>query len=92
LQAQLTWKDRIYFTAPNDPTSSVPGYALLNARASLKLRDGKTEIYVFGKNLTDKTYLISNFPGSPSYPGYGATADVLYGAPRMIGAGVTRSF
>jgi iron complex outermembrane receptor protein len=92
LQTQLTWKDRIYFTAPNALDSSVPGYALLNARASLKLRDDKTEIFVFGKNLADKTYLISNFPGSPSYPGYGATADVLYGAPRMIGAGVTRSF
>ncbi len=92
VQAQITYRDRIFLAVPNDPASSVPGYTLLNGRVAFTLNDGKTEIYAFGKNLTDKLYKISQFPGSPSYPGYGATASILYGEPRFYGVGVSRSF
>ncbi len=87
-----SWRDKMFFTVPNVAASSVKGYALFNARASLKLTDDKTELYVFGKNIFDKTYLVQQVPGGPASPGYGATSTVLYGPPRMVGLGVTRQF
>lgn len=92
LRVEGTRRSKLYLGIPNADPTSVPGVTLWNARASLQLADGQTEIYVFGKNLADKTYIISQVPGDPSSPSRGATFSRLYGPPRFVGVGVRREF
>ena len=92
LRLDTSWRDKMYFTVPNTNAASINGYALLNARASFTLPNHNTEIYVFAKNLTDETYKISQVPGDPASPGFGATSSVLYGQPRMFAVGITQHF
>lgn len=92
LRLEGTRRSKLFLGVPNADPTSVPGVTLFNARASLKLADGVTDFYVFGKNIADKTYIISQVPGDPSSPSRGATFSRLYGQPRMFGVGVRREF
>jgi iron complex outermembrane receptor protein len=91
VSANATYRDKIYFDTVNEAAESVPGYTLVNARASLRLPDGRTEVYLFGKNILDKTYLISRFASTEGIVGAGSD-EVLYGEPRMFGGGIKYHF
>jgi iron complex outermembrane receptor protein len=69
----------------NDPTFSLPSYALLDLRASLGTSDGKYTVSVFGRNVTNKYYLsastlvldtITTYSGQPAT--YGVKLAVRY--------------
>jgi iron complex outermembrane receptor protein len=91
LLAGVTYRDKMYFDTLNQPSEEIPPYTLINARAALDLRDGRTEIFLFAKNLADKTYLVSKFAGSEGIALSG-TSSVLYAEPRMFGGGVRFRF
>jgi iron complex outermembrane receptor protein len=69
----------------NDPTFSLPSYALLDLRAGLETNDGKYRVSVFGRNVTNKYYLtastlvldtITTYSGQPAT--YGVNLAVRY--------------
>jgi iron complex outermembrane receptor protein len=73
------------FGATNPTTNRIPGYGLLNAQATLKLKDGRLELGVYGRNILQKKYfqrllaledtalgITSYLPGEPRT--YGAVA------------------
>jgi outer membrane receptor protein involved in Fe transport len=91
VSAGATYRDKMYFDTVNETAESVPGYTLVNARASLRLPDGRTEVYLFGKNILDKTYLVSRFASTEGIVAAGSY-EVLYGEPRMFGGGVKYRF
>jgi len=61
--ANYSWRSSQYASIVADPLSKMPAYGLLNARVALtdiELGDGSTlELAAWGKNLTDKEYLVS---------------------------------
>lgn len=61
--ANYSWRSSQYATITADPLSKMPAYGLLNARIALtdiELGNGSTlEVAAWGKNLTDKEYLVS---------------------------------
>ena len=63
-------------------------YGLLSGRLSLVLPDGKTEIALFGENLLNRRYLNSGINFEDGF----AVSICYYGAPRMYGLEVRRSF
>jgi outer membrane receptor protein involved in Fe transport len=65
-----------------------PKYGLLDARLSLALGDGKTELTLFGSNLLDRTY-IQNGIDATDTAGRGV---VFFGPPRRYGVEVKRDF
>ena len=99
LYASYSWTDK-QATAPfstetfpdgtaNEPGVLLPSYGLLNATLEWKhVMGSKVDLTVFGTNLANKTYEISN---SGVYQTIGAQA-VIYGEPRMFGARVKFSF
>jgi iron complex outermembrane receptor protein len=91
VSANATYRDKMYFDTVNEAAESVPGVTLVNARVSLKLKDSRTEIYAFAKNILDKTYLISRFASTEGIVAAGQY-EVLYGEPRMYGLGLKYHF
>ena len=99
LYVAYDWTDKQY-TAPfstetfpdgtlNEPGVLLPSYGLLNATIEWKNFLGKPiDLSVFGTNIANKAYLISN---SGIYQSIGTQA-VIYGEPRMIGARIKYSF
>jgi iron complex outermembrane receptor protein len=63
-------------------------YGVLSGRLSLALPDGKTEIALFGENLLNRRYLNSGISFEDGF----AVGLGYYGAPRMYGLEVRRSF
>lgn len=61
--ANYSWRSSQYSSIVSDPLSQMPSYGLLNARIALtdiELGNGSTlEVAAWGKNLTDKEYLVS---------------------------------
>jgi iron complex outermembrane receptor protein len=68
----MTYKDGFYTTVDNQKTTTLPstqvvpyGYidsvTLLNGRIGLQSDNGRYEVYLWGRNLTDEDYLIDDF-------------------------------
>lgn len=57
VQVDGTYKGDFFAEVPNTVLSSVDGYALVNARASMGSEDGKWELALWGQNLTDEAYV-----------------------------------
>lgn len=64
-----------------------PGFGLLNGRIAAKIGDS-TEVAVWGKNLTDKRYII----GGLNLAGTAGFAFATVGNPRTFGAQVSHKF
>jgi iron complex outermembrane receptor protein len=63
-------------------------YALVDARVGLQLRDGKTEIALFGKNIFDRRYV----NGALDFTDGFAVTALYFGAPRTFGLELRRNF
>lgn len=86
-QFDFTTRAKHWAEATNVPVSSIDGYTLLNARLGIGSASDKWQVYVWGKNLTDKRYTqyINDLRGLGSIlktPGY----------PRTYGLGVSFTF
>ena len=68
---------------------STPGYGLLNARIGYKFGDSGLEVAAFGRNLTDKEYLVRRF--SDLYRQVGFAAEYP-GEPRTYGVSLNWQF
>lgn len=85
LNANYAWESNVFYTTANEPLVSSGGWTKLGARVAYKLANGP-EIYVFGKNLTDKRYIA-----------YGARLNATLmplgiSEPRTYGVGVSYHF
>ena len=60
-QAEYQLRGRTYLTTNNDPDGRVDAYGLLNLRVTLASDDGRWRLSLFGKNVTDKTYVTRLF-------------------------------
>lgn len=77
-QANVTYESKSYLQPDLDPSDMVDDFSKVNARLSLGSVDGRREIALVGRNLTDK--LIKNFAFDTPFFGGGAhTASI---APR----------
>jgi iron complex outermembrane receptor protein len=87
LTPSLTWyaQSKVNYAPAEDIQGSSYGvqgkYGLLDGRLSLKLRDGRTEIAIWGRNLLDRRYQNSALDFTDGF----AVTDVFFGAPRMLG-------
>ena len=81
----------IEITSSSSPSPSrylnVDGYALLNARAGVRL-DDKWSAFLWSRNLTDKDYFEQLLPGAGNSGHYAA----VLGDPRTWGATVRYTF
>lgn len=76
----------------NDPDNQEGLYAgktgQLSARLALELKDGQTEIAIFGKNLLDRRYIANGI----NFEDIGGTVTRYYGPPQTYGIEVRRDF
>jgi len=90
----LGWygQSAVNFATAEDIQGSTHGrqgkYGLVDARIGLQLPDGKTEVAIFGKNLFDRHYV----DGALDFTDGFAVTSLYFGAPRMIGIELSRSF
>ncbi|HEX7114551.1 MAG TPA: TonB-dependent receptor [Steroidobacter sp.] len=73
----------------NDPGFKLPGYSTVNGRIGYKAPDGRWEVYLWGKNLTDKLTPVDRrpFPVASRFFQF-----ETYLEPRTYGASVTVNF
>ncbi len=90
LTARADWSTRSqqFFDSPNSEGLKSGKRGLLDARLSLQLADGVTEVAVFGKNLTDREYLVSGVDFSASF----GNQIRFVGPPRTYGIELRRRF
>ena len=55
--SDLSWIDDRFHEITNNPSTRIKDYWLLNAKAALATQDGRWELSVWGKNVTDTEYL-----------------------------------
>nr|AJW29583.1 TonB-dependent receptor [Sphingomonas sp. JE1] len=60
-QMSWTWNSSIQYSLGDEPLTREPSRGMLNASVGLKGPDGRWEVQVFGKNLTNKFYYNSLF-------------------------------
>ncbi len=82
LNVDYTYRSKIEFALPNNIADAQSGYSLLGLRAGLASEDGKWEVSVWGRNLTDKLYLSTSFGGDSTF----LSGRLVYADPRMYGA------
>jgi len=61
VQAEYQLRGRSYLTTNNDPDGRVGAYGLLNLRMTLASGNDRWRVSLFGKNVTDKTYMTRLF-------------------------------
>jgi iron complex outermembrane receptor protein len=90
MTARADWSTRSqqFFDSPNSDGLKAGKRGLLDARLALLLEDGMTEIALFGKNLTDREYLVSGVDFSASF----GNQIRFVGPPRTYGLEVRRRF
>ena len=90
LTARADWSTRSqqFFDSPNSDGLKAGKRGLLDARLALQLTDGVTEVAVFGKNLTDREYLVSGVDFSASF----GNQIRFVGPPRTYGIELRRRF
>ncbi|MEL7547940.1 MAG: TonB-dependent receptor [Pseudomonadota bacterium] len=60
-QTSFSYKDDQFFSTDNDPIVGQEAYTVVNARFGYQTPDGRFGFAVFGKNITDETYLTNVF-------------------------------
>lgn len=88
LNVDYTYRSKIEFALPNNIADAQSGYGLLGLRAGLTSEDGKWEVSVWGRNLTDKLYLSQSFGGDSTF----LSGRLVYADPRMYGATLRFSY
>ena len=56
-RAALSYRSKTYFDSRNDEERSQGGYSLVNSRIGVVAPNGDWEIFLWGRNLTDKNYV-----------------------------------
>ena len=84
----FSYQDSTYKALENIKLMQSNAYTLINARAGLMTKGRTWELYVWGKNLTDKAYITD----TTDTHSRGASYGVLYGMPRTLGLGVSFRF
>ena len=85
---QHSYRSSVHYQGPELAEAIQPAYHLLHARLAYLFNDERTELSVWGRNLTDETYFQQNFP----------TANTLgvvvqyFEAPRAFGFELTQRF
>lgn len=82
--ASFSWQDDYFTGSENRDTFLIDSYGLLNASAGFAFGDGRWRVTVWGKNLTDKEYILIRSDFGPII-GVGEH----FGAPRTYGVSVT---
>jgi len=77
-----------FFDITNSALSRQGGYALFDARLSYGPEDGPWEVAVFGRNLTNKEYLVYTF----DFTGLFGFNQQFFGPPRWWGGSLTLTF
>lgn len=90
LAARTAWstRSRQFLEVTNSDSLEAGKYGLLDARLSLQLSDGATEMAFFGKNLLDREYLVSGVDFSATF----GQASRMVGSPRTYGFEIRRRF
>jgi iron complex outermembrane recepter protein len=90
LTARTDWstRSRQFLDVTNAEALEAGKYGLLDARLSLQLSDGATELAVFGKNLLDREYLVSGVDFTATF----GQVSRFVGPPRTYGLEVRRRF
>jgi iron complex outermembrane recepter protein len=57
LLASASYRTKVFFDPSNDPLIVQEAYWVVNARAAYTIDDGRWQLAVFGRNLTDEEYL-----------------------------------
>jgi iron complex outermembrane receptor protein len=88
--ARTDWSTRSsqFLEVTNSKALQAGKYGLFDARLSLQLNDGVTELALFGKNLFDREYLVSGVDFSATF----GQASRITGPPRTYGLEVRRRF
>ena len=81
-------RSRIELALANNIADAQSGYGLLGFRAGFESEDGKWEVSVWGRNLTDKLYLTQSFGGDSTF----LSGRLVYADPRMYGATLRFSY
>jgi iron complex outermembrane receptor protein len=55
------WQDDIQFTLDQDDLSTQESYGLLNVTLGITDKDGRYELQIYGKNITDEFYVADSF-------------------------------
>lgn len=84
-RGELGYKSRQYFTVVNDNIQTSPSYSLLNASLGYTTPDSHWTVIAYGRNLTNKEYLVSS--GSFTARPAGTPGD-----PRTLGLRVSYSY
>ena len=77
----------IHFLGPEVPTATQGAFGLLNARLSYDFNEDRSQVALWGRNLTDTSYFNSSLPVTA----FGYTQQFL-AAPRTFGAELTHRF
>lgn len=90
------YRDQSYPDIENDPRNRLESYTLLNARAGLRLGDGRWTIEAYARNLTDELYAVNRNTEVPLLSflppfAYDETT-TTFGAPRTYGVKLTTRF
>jgi len=86
IRGDLSWQDKVYFDVYNEEVFSRDDVTLLNGFMRFETADARWSVEVYGKNLADKEYLMSQGPAG--------LADVVgtAGLPRTYGLRVSYSY
>jgi iron complex outermembrane recepter protein len=84
-RAEYYWQDRVYYDPTNVDVQSQGPYGLINTFVGYNTANGLWRVQLWGKNLADKSYVISAVAN-----GLGPSG--LVGAPRTFGVRLTRNF
>ena len=87
-QGDWSYKGKTYSDVQNFESAAQDGYSLFNARISYRTSGDEWEVALFGKNLTDKRYLLN---ASDVSGGQGVTYG-WYARPREWGLSLSTQF
>lgn len=85
IRGDYTYRSDYYSSADNLEDNRVDGYSLVNGVVGFTSADGRWDLQLWGKNLTDKLY--ANDKGAP-LGGLLGSRSVVYGMPRTYGVRV----
>ncbi|HEU4627969.1 MAG TPA: TonB-dependent receptor [Steroidobacteraceae bacterium] len=88
VQADAVYESPHFFDIKNQPVSRQAGYTLINGRVGFTTADGKYEVALWGKNLSNKQYDIYTFDFTGSF-GFNQR---MVGNPRWYGLELVANF
>ncbi|ANI79926.1 TonB-dependent receptor [Sphingobium sp. EP60837] len=78
--ADFSHRSTFNTSSSNSRYAQVPGYGIINARIGIRAEDGRWDLSVWARNLTDKNYFQALTPGA-----FGMVSGTI-GEPRTVGA------